>query len=159
MKSSIKIDFAGLDNSVNGFEPVIRVEIIHSDDVRDKLLSQFFENLNQCSNWLETDPSDIGQPIGNDQGCRKWTIKPIGQTDLERVNKDIKHRIEYMKSSIGKTEDVITISDIDPTELDVNEEGFGYVFVSSKSLKGLREGVLKEAIENIINSPENYVNF
>lgn len=52
MKSTIKIDFAGVDDSANQFRPVIRVELIESDDTRDKLLKSFFDSLGYESNWL-----------------------------------------------------------------------------------------------------------
>ena len=46
MKSRIAIDFKGLDaGDGNQFEPVIRVNIEDSDDVRDGLFRAFFQAL------------------------------------------------------------------------------------------------------------------
>lgn len=45
MKSSIKIDFIDRGAGI-GMEPIIRVELIASDDPRDTLISALFQSLN-----------------------------------------------------------------------------------------------------------------
>ena len=50
MKSSIRIDY--LDPLGNGIQPVIKVEIIKSDDPRDTLLSHLFQSV-QGENMLQ----------------------------------------------------------------------------------------------------------
>lgn len=48
MKSSIKIDFIDRGTGI-GVEPVIRIELIKSEDPRDTLISVLFENLRSQS--------------------------------------------------------------------------------------------------------------
>lgn len=48
MKSSIKIDFIDRGTGI-GIEPVIRIELIKSEDPRDTLISVLFENLRSQS--------------------------------------------------------------------------------------------------------------
>ena len=60
MKSTIRIDFRGVDGcGSEQFEPVIRVKLEDSDDVRDGLLKAFFNSMTESdenySNWLVAD--------------------------------------------------------------------------------------------------------
>lgn len=90
MKSTIKVDFAGLDSS-EGFQPVIRVNLQDSEDVRDGLLKSFFQSLGGESNWLcvnfHQDTIDgIPQP-------QRITIYPVKSKELQETIDIISSRI------------------------------------------------------------------
>jgi len=90
MKSTIRVDFKGL-NGKDGFEPVIRVNLQDSEDVRDGLLKAFFQKLGYNSNWLCV---DIQTSIidGNKQPTQ-YTITPIEDNELEETVSIIKERL------------------------------------------------------------------
>lgn len=66
MKSTIKIGFTGPSN-----EPVIRVEKRYSDDLRDIMVSQFFERL-----YGESTLCHI-MCVGTDAQGSSWEIQPL----------------------------------------------------------------------------------
>ena len=76
MKSriSIEIDFD------NGNEPFLQVLSRNSDDVRDKLISQFIENLGYDSTWCKI---QYDNEFSDENGrCKRWKIKPIGDKQV-----------------------------------------------------------------------------
>lgn len=90
MKSTIRIDFAGQDNS-NGFQPVLRVNLQDSEDVRDGLMKTFFQSLGGDSSWLRvefhTDTIDgIQQP-------QRITIYPVKPDELQQTMSTIDSRL------------------------------------------------------------------
>lgn len=78
MKSTIKIDFAGLDNN-DSFQPVIRVHLQDSDDVRDGLLKSFFQSLGGESNWLMVNFHN--DTFGDE--TQRITIYPVRPSELK----------------------------------------------------------------------------
>jgi len=74
MKSSIKIDFSESEKQ-KGLLPIIAVNLIETDDPRDKLVKSFFEILGGQSSWLEV-------CILNDRQIEIFPIAPKGFSDL-----------------------------------------------------------------------------
>ena len=94
MKSTIKVDFKGPEtSSKGGFEPVIRVSLQDSDDVRDKLLKTFFQSLGGESSWLvvKIDPGWEGFPKSNVDNIK---ISPLKPEEMEETIKIIQTRLE-----------------------------------------------------------------
>lgn len=80
MKSTIKVDY--LDKDGNGLEPVINVDLIESDDVRDKLLKVFFEKLGHSSSWLKI---NVANRINSELFKKtNYTLTPIKPEDLDK---------------------------------------------------------------------------
>ncbi len=103
MKSRISIDFAGIDKmpSGNQFEPVIRVAIEDSEDVRDGLVKAFFETLGGESNWLRADFA-INTSYGKTR--TDVTIIAIPPSDFEDTIKAIESRLPtkiYQSNTFG----------------------------------------------------------
>ena len=90
MKSTIRVDFAGQDGT-DVFQPVIRVNLQDSEDVRDGLLKAFFQALGGDSNWLVVN-SHIDTIDGKEQPER-LTIYPIKPSELEETIKIIQRRL------------------------------------------------------------------
>lgn len=65
MKSTMRIDFHHENPGQAGFEPVIRIRVLESEDTRDRLLKTFFQKLGGESSWLYVNhlPSQDGQDI------------------------------------------------------------------------------------------------
>lgn len=65
MKSTMRIDFHHENPGQAGFEPVIRIRVVESEDTRDRLLKTFFQKLGGESSWLYVNylPSQDGQDI------------------------------------------------------------------------------------------------
>lgn len=92
MKSRITIDFKGVDavKESQQFKPVIRVSIEDSDDVRDGLVSAFFEALGHQSNWLV---ADIHTETFNGTTKKFATISPVEPSELQETINLIEKRI------------------------------------------------------------------
>ena len=67
---TIDMDFA------NGNIPCIQILQESSDDVRDKLLSQFLQSLMHTSRWCKI------EYIGKEKIGHRWSITPITPYDL-----------------------------------------------------------------------------
>lgn len=76
-KITIEVDFE------NGNMPVIQILQQDSDDVRDKLISQFLQSLGHTSRWGVI---EYKHSIGGDgQDKHKWFIKPLTVRQLAEV--------------------------------------------------------------------------
>lgn len=74
MRSKLIVDLSQ-DNT-----PIIRVDLIHNEeDLRDKLLKRFFQNLDHTSNWLYAKPDF---PV-NEVPTTGWVITPISAKGLK----------------------------------------------------------------------------
>ena len=90
MKSTIRVDFKGPEtSSQNGFDPVIRVLSKTSDDVRDGLISSFFQSLGGQSSWLRVDVEPHTEP-----GVTSYCISAVKWHELDDELKVIQERIE-----------------------------------------------------------------
>ena len=88
MKSSIKIDFADV-NDGKGLQPVIVVNLIDSDDVRDGLLKTYFQSLGYLSSYFKMQPSnqtDAG-------GVRRIVITAVPSHDMYSFAEEVKGRL------------------------------------------------------------------
>lgn len=88
MKSKMRVDFKGLGE--NGFEPVIRIELQDSEDVRDGLLKAFFEKLGHQSNWLVADIQSAG--IAGEVSY--ITLTPVEPSELQETVNIISNRMD-----------------------------------------------------------------
>ncbi len=94
MKSTIRVDFQGPEtSSQNGFEPVIRVNLVESDDTRDKLLKTFFQSLGGESSWLHVKHVKIDQSCHSGLINDSIVITPVKEADIENLKKEIEDRI------------------------------------------------------------------
>lgn len=95
MRSTIKIEL----NFDEGNLPVIEIISIYSDDVRDKLISNFLQNLSHTSRWCKIlymgnasiDPIDPKH---------RWHITPVKPEELEREMELMKGVIERWKDPV-----------------------------------------------------------
>lgn len=94
MKSRITIDFQGVDapghSPSQQFEPVIRVHLEDSEDVRDSLMKAFFHSLQYKSNWLRVD----FVPQENIVNSTSITIHPVRPDELESTIETMKSRLD-----------------------------------------------------------------
>ena len=90
MKSTIRVDFQGGDTSNKGFEPVIRVRLEDSDDVRDSLLKTFFQSLGGDSSWLRVHFESPESRVTN------VTISPVKANELADLEKQVRERREIL---------------------------------------------------------------
>ncbi len=113
MKSTIKIAFTGERN-----EPVIRVNRIPSDDLRDIMVSQFFEVLSGDSCFAKV------QCIGvSGEGGQHWEISPLSPNSHYICHQ----RVEEIYSSIvGIRKDISMIT---------SGESIGFSLVDSKGVR------------------------
>lgn len=91
MKSTIKIDFT--DNG-KGLEPFIKASVVSSDDMKDKMLSTFFECLGGTSSWLRVEFRHLehNDPLAATQyNIHIYAVKPDEVPDM----------IEKAKERIG----------------------------------------------------------
>lgn len=92
MKSRITIDFADA-KSIGGlhkFEPVIKVDLQGSEDVRDKLIKEYFQQLGHQSSWLKVDFKYHGQ---DPDIITEIFITPIRPWEIESTIDLMKERI------------------------------------------------------------------
>lgn len=92
MESSIKVDFRDLGVG-KGFEPVILVRLVDSEDARDRLLKSFFQSLAGQSSWLVVtfDHHIISDP----QNAKTYiTLAPVTPADLKETARMILSRME-----------------------------------------------------------------
>lgn len=68
---TIEVDFS------NGNIPCIQILQENSDDVRDKLVSQFLQSLMHTSRWCRI------EYIGEQRLAHRWSITPITPYDLQ----------------------------------------------------------------------------
>ncbi len=68
---TIEVDFS------NGNIPCIQILQENSDDVRDKLVSQFVQSLMHTSRWCKI------EYIGAQKFAQRWSITPISPYDLQ----------------------------------------------------------------------------
>ena len=94
MKSTIRVDFAGLDSS-DGFQPVIRINLQDSEDVRDGLLKTFFQSLVGESNWVVLDFHK--DTIDGVPQTQRITLYPVKPSELQETIDIIDKRIERTK--------------------------------------------------------------
>lgn len=85
----MRVDFKGLEQGV-GLEPIIRIELQDSEDVRDGLLKAFFEKLGGESNWLNVD----FQTAGIAGEVSYITLTPVEPAELLKVGLTIRDRIK-----------------------------------------------------------------
>lgn len=90
MKSTIRVDFAGQDNA-DGFQPVIRINLQDSEDVRDGLLKRFFQSLGGESNWLTVNFHQ--DTIDGLQQPKRITIYPVKESELQETTEIIENRL------------------------------------------------------------------
>jgi len=90
MKSTIRVDFAGQDNA-DGFQPVIRINLQDSEDVRDGLLKSFFQALGGESNWLTVNFHQ--DTIDGLQQPKRITIYPVKESELQGTKEIIENRL------------------------------------------------------------------
>lgn len=90
MKSTIRVDFSGLDNQENAFEPILRVNLQDSDDTRDRLLRSFFQALGGESNWLHVNFSDF---VDVDKNYQNIVISPVKPSQLQKTKQVIDNRL------------------------------------------------------------------
>jgi len=84
MRSKFTVDLSVINS------PIIRVDVLSNDeDLRDKVLKRFFEDLGSTSNWLyaKPDPSHAHIPGTG------WTIRPIRKDDLSDAAYEIFDRL------------------------------------------------------------------
>jgi hypothetical protein len=152
MKSSIKVDFTGVSEGSNVFRPVIKIRQEDSDDPRDGLIASFFQSLGGVSNWLSVS-FDHHIINGQDNHTKYFTLYAITPQDLMGLKDAVQSSINATAARKHQWE-VLSIS------RDGNSSKDGtwmhYKLVTNKTLEGLREGILKEAIEAVINNPDNY---
>lgn len=88
MKSSIKIDFA---DRGNGIEPVIKVKLIKSDDPRDGLLQNFFEQLGGESSWAQIyfDGEAYSPEVSSLEKCKNISIFPVKPSHLRLLFREV----------------------------------------------------------------------
>lgn len=95
MKSNIKVDFKGLSAPLGSqaqFEPVIKILLEDSEDVRDRLLKTFFESLGTRSSWLQV--SFDHHIINGDKESRTYiTLTPVTDRGLLEMRTDLENRI------------------------------------------------------------------
>ncbi len=94
MKSTIRVDFAGGDGVSQGFDPVIRVILIDSDDTRDKLLKEFFQALGGESSWLRV---NLDQDT---TGMKRITIYPVRPSALNLLKEEVGNRFDILGPSM-----------------------------------------------------------
>jgi len=90
MKSTMRIDFAGQDNA-DGFQPVIRVNLEDSEDVRDGLMKSFFQALGGDSSWLVV--NFMSDTIDGIRQPQRLTIYPVKPSELEETKNLIDGRL------------------------------------------------------------------
>lgn len=105
MKSNIRIDFRGVDGPKSEqFEPVIRVRLEDSDDVRDGLLKAFFNSMTEddshYSNWLIAD--FVRQGGTNRKEVTDIIISPVRPDQFQDTLDNINSRVEYKKELDSK---------------------------------------------------------
>lgn len=90
MKSSIKVDYI---HTHEGLRPAIKVNIVtDSDDVRDKLIQDFFGELKHTSSWLSVKFEGAG--IGPNTLIKEVTILPIAPEQMEVARTYMDDRIK-----------------------------------------------------------------
>ncbi len=93
MKSTIRVDFQGPETqSQGGFEPVIRVNLVDSDDTRDRLLKTFFQSLGGESSWLAVRFGNSSIQSLN-TGENNIVISPVKVSELEETRNIIDNRL------------------------------------------------------------------
>lgn len=100
MKSRITIDFRGLDatETAGQFEPVIRMNVAASDDVRDKLCKGLIESIGYDTNLLFI--QNVTPPSANHDVEKNYLIAPIP----EESRKTVLHR--EISQLLGKDDDI-----------------------------------------------------
>lgn len=91
MRSTIKIDVRDLGDG-KGLQPVISVKLEESEDVRDTLIQNFFQELGGLSSWLAV-RFDPPTPQERTMDIKTITIYPVRSNDLVEVASDIKDRV------------------------------------------------------------------
>jgi len=76
MKSRISID-VDQDN-----QPIIKIDHVHSADVRDKLVKKFLEAFGTMSSWCKVDFNPIYQDPSRDWDVNTVHIRPISPAEL-----------------------------------------------------------------------------
>lgn len=135
MKSTIRVDFKGIDELTRGFEPCIRVSLEDSEDVRDGLLASFFQQLRGDSSWLVVDfyqdvIDEVFQP-------KRITITPVRPDELEETINTIKDRLPAKKDLTISAEDFILEKNKAKIELFDNEEEYRKKFICKSNLYDL----------------------
>lgn len=93
MKSTIRVDFQGPETSSHGgFEPVIRVTLVDSDDTRDKLLKTFFQALGGKSSWLQV-KFDQSMRFAAGMDGDHIVISPVKAGELDVLQSEVENRI------------------------------------------------------------------
>jgi len=73
-KITIEVDFE------NGNQPVIQILSRHSDDVRDRLISSFIENLKHVSRWCTIEY--MGGFEEGQERTHRWHIIPVKEEGI-----------------------------------------------------------------------------
>lgn len=96
MKSTIKVDFQSIENTdllVKSLEPVIKLVLEDSEDVRDNLLKTFIQSLGGKSSWLQVIFDK--QEINESRSSKIYiTLKSITPNELPNQLEIMKKRIE-----------------------------------------------------------------
>jgi hypothetical protein len=101
MKSriTIEVDFD------NGNLPVIKIVSRESDDVRDKLLRSFLQQLNHKSRWcvIQYEGYDTVHEEGAIKYTNNWTLRPIPPESFLEEIKLMKTEIELSREFLEKS--------------------------------------------------------
>lgn len=133
MKSTIKVDFAGVDDAANQFRPVIRVNLVESDDTRDKLLKSFFDSLGYESNWLVVQ----FDPKRESSFPHRITISPVEPKELKETGNLIYERLQEKLKPLSEIIEEIDQSALKP-------------FITAKFGDNWKEHAKKEYTEDAI---------
>lgn len=103
MKSSIKIDFIDRGTGI-GIEPVIRVELIKSDDPRDTLIQTLFESIHVGDErFLQFNYSNIKPvTIGNYHDLEKTILIFKPEVTMEEIMSHVPENIWLINDEQGK---------------------------------------------------------
>jgi hypothetical protein len=96
MKSriTIEVDFD------NGNLPVIQILRKDSDDVRDRLVSQFLQSLQHTSRWCKILYEGEFQQHGDQTNVQRWKVSPLMPSDLAE-------EIKLMETVLSRPENQI----------------------------------------------------
>jgi len=98
MKSKITIEVDFDNNNL----PIIQVIQRESDDVRDRLLSQFTQNLNHISRWARL--IYVGEQWNDQQAGQVWKIEPIIPSEI-RVEMNLMKAVLTAGEPVGSSGD------------------------------------------------------
>lgn len=87
-RMTIEVDFN------NGNQPFFQVKVAATDDMRDRMVAQFFERLGHQSTWAKVTPAP---PVS--EGGWVWKIEPITPQQLSEESHIMLEQIRVMGNS------------------------------------------------------------